>query len=233
VGGVVVATKHIAGRDDLHRRRAGQHGANLYRRGVRAQDEATLDIEGVLHVARRVVGRRVEGIEVVPLGLDPGTGAHLEAHAVEDLLDFQPNPRERMQGSRATAAARQGHVQLAFQVGSQASARQIAQSRLHSLFDGGPRSLADSPTAGRSLGLAGPGPSSVRWPCLSCPGSALAPRACPARSKATRSQPRIPRSGARKLRSDPEPLRFLRLHSRRNRSHGQPRTQHQRPARPS
>ena len=86
----------------------GQHGADLHGRGVRAQDAPALDEEGVLHVARGVVGRRVERVEVVPLGLDPRARAHLEAEAEEDLLDLAAHERERVQraerGRRAPAA---------------------------------------------------------------------------------------------------------------------------------
>src|SRR5439155_22648807 len=66
--------------------------------------------EGVLHVARGVVGRRVERVEVVPLCLDPGTGAYLEADAVEDLLDLAANQRERVQRAQAPPSCRQRDV---------------------------------------------------------------------------------------------------------------------------
>jgi len=46
---------------------------------------------------------------------------------MEDLFDFQSDPSERMQGSGAAAAARQGHVQLAFQIGGQVSPGQLAR----------------------------------------------------------------------------------------------------------
>ena len=81
VGRIIVAAKHVPGRDDLHRRRPGKHGAHLHRRGVRAQDAPTLDEKGVLHVARGVIGRSIERVEVVPLGLDQRSRAHLETRA--------------------------------------------------------------------------------------------------------------------------------------------------------
>jgi hypothetical protein len=84
---------------------------------VRAED---VDEERVLHVARGVVGRRVERVEVVPLGLDPGTGAHLEAEAVEDRLDLAPHERQRVQRAERLAARRQRDVDDARQVGGQA-----------------------------------------------------------------------------------------------------------------
>ena len=89
-------------------------------RRVRAQDAAALDEEGVLHVARGVVGRRVQRVEVVPLGLDPRTGADLEAEAQEDVLDLAAHQRQRVQRPQRPAARRQRHVDGARQVFAQA-----------------------------------------------------------------------------------------------------------------
>ena len=70
--------------------------------------QAALDEEGVLHVARGVIGRGVEGVEVVPLGLDPGPGAHLEAQALEDPLDLPAHEGQRVQRARPLARAPAG-----------------------------------------------------------------------------------------------------------------------------
>ena len=71
-------------RGDVDRHAALEQRAGLHRRGVRAQHEAALgrvDVEGVLHLARRVVGVEVQGVEVEPLRLDLGTLGDLPAHA--------------------------------------------------------------------------------------------------------------------------------------------------------
>ena len=48
------------------------------------------DEEGVLHLAGRVVGREVQGVEVEPLGLDLGALGDLVAHGDEDVGDAAP-----------------------------------------------------------------------------------------------------------------------------------------------
>ena len=81
-----------AGRDHEDRRLHRLHGADLHRRRVRAQHHllgiAELDVERVLHRARRVAGHHVERLEVVPVVLDLGTLHHAVAHAHEDVLEL-------------------------------------------------------------------------------------------------------------------------------------------------
>ncbi len=61
-----------------------------------------LEVEGVLHVARGVVGRHVERLEVVVVVLDLGAVVHLVAHRHEDVLELLAHGGQRM----AAAAAR-------------------------------------------------------------------------------------------------------------------------------
>ena len=67
--------------------------AHLHRRGVRAQVEPAallvlhVDVEGVLHRARRMVLRVVQCGEAHPVGLDLGAVGDVEAHRAEDRLD--------------------------------------------------------------------------------------------------------------------------------------------------
>ena len=53
----------------------------------------------VLHVPRRVLGREVEGREVVPVVLDLGPALHGEAEAREGRLDVGEGLRERVDGA--------------------------------------------------------------------------------------------------------------------------------------
>src|SRR5688572_16781987 len=57
---VVVVAIDRAGHDDLQRRPAALHGADLHRRGVRSQQPAVRYKEGILHVARRMVFGKIE-----------------------------------------------------------------------------------------------------------------------------------------------------------------------------
>ncbi len=86
--------------------------ADLHRAGVRAQQQLTaLDVEGVVHRARRMVLRRVQRGEVEPVVLDLGTVGDVEAHRAEDRLDALHRARDRVQAAGAALAAGQRDVQ--------------------------------------------------------------------------------------------------------------------------
>jgi hypothetical protein len=93
VGGVErVAAEALARAHHVQRQRAGQHRPDLYRRGVGAQHHpgpigaaGPRDEERVLHLAGRVIGREVERVEVVPLGLGLGPLGDLVAHRDEHV----------------------------------------------------------------------------------------------------------------------------------------------------
>ena len=87
VRGVAVDAIDAARRDDLDRRRVRFHVADLDRRRVRAQHVAALDVERVVHRARRMVLRHVERGEVVEVVLDLRAVGDLEAERAEQRLD--------------------------------------------------------------------------------------------------------------------------------------------------
>jgi hypothetical protein len=109
--------------DDPDRRLASpQHGADLDRRGVGPQHHVALrltgaeaglvHVEGVLHVAGGVVGRDVEGLEVVPVELDLRPVGHLVAEPLEDPDDALAGLGDRVTTApRRQAAARQRDVE--------------------------------------------------------------------------------------------------------------------------
>src|ERR1035438_9258168 len=92
VGGVErIVAMHLAGDHDAHRRRLLLHGANLHRRSVGAQQQTIArglallagDEQRVLRIARGMVRREVERLEVVVVGLDLGAFADGVAHRFE------------------------------------------------------------------------------------------------------------------------------------------------------
>ena len=107
---VVIVAIHAARRDHRERRLAREHRADLHRRGVRAQQLAVREIEGVVHRARRMIVGDVERFEVVEVVFDLGTGLDFEAGLAEHLLDAQPHLRDRMQAAARLAASRQRDV---------------------------------------------------------------------------------------------------------------------------
>ena len=88
----------------------GEHGADLHRRGVRAQQPPVGEIESVVHRPRRMIGRDVQRLEVVEVVLDFRTRGDLEAGAPEERLDAQARLRDRMQPAALPRRAGQGDI---------------------------------------------------------------------------------------------------------------------------
>ena len=57
----------------------------MHGRGVGAQEASVGKVKGVLLVSRRVIGRRVECIETMPLGVDIRTIGERKSHPAESL----------------------------------------------------------------------------------------------------------------------------------------------------
>ena len=115
VGHVVVAAVGAARRDDPVRRRLGLHVANLHRRGVGPEQHALArlvgtEIEGVVHLPRRVLGRDVERREIVEVVLDVGPFDDPEAHVGEDRDQLVQHLADGMNGADRLRARRQGDV---------------------------------------------------------------------------------------------------------------------------
>ena len=99
-----------------------------------------IDVEGVVHGARRMVVRDVQRGEVVEIMLDLGAGRDGEAQRVEQLFDTLQRQRDRMQAANIGATTGQGDIQ---RFGSELE-RQLAllqgvtaclQGRFYLLFD--------------------------------------------------------------------------------------------------
>ncbi len=123
VGGVkLVGAEHTAGARDVQRHATGDQTTDLVGGRLGAQhhvgaDEArgvlgliALDVEGVLHLARRMVRPEVQRVEVVPLGLHFRTVGDLPSHGDEEVLDILHELRQRMARAQRLTLDRQGHV---------------------------------------------------------------------------------------------------------------------------
>ena len=108
----LVAVAH-ARQDDADRLRAQlAHDVDLPRRGVRAQQDAgRRRVEGVPHVAGRVVRRHVEQLEVGLVVLDLAAAVNLEAQVGEDGGDVAQGLRGDVQPAARQRPARQRHVE--------------------------------------------------------------------------------------------------------------------------
>ena len=80
-------------------------------RGVTGPDRSGLgDVQRVPQVARRVVGRDVEQLEVHEVGLDLRALVHLEAETMEDLAQLPFDGHQGMQMAHRPRTPRSGHV---------------------------------------------------------------------------------------------------------------------------
>src|SRR2546423_752742 len=85
--------------------------AHLHRARMRAQEKRQalrvlqIDVEGVLHRARRMVLGIVERREVEPVGLDLRPVGDVEAERAPDRLDALPGAHDRMDAASSATAA--------------------------------------------------------------------------------------------------------------------------------
>ncbi len=117
---VVVASVDGAWCDDSDGGLVTEHGADLYRACVGAQEGAVFEHEGVLHVAGGVVSGEVEclEVEVIPFGL--GALGDFKAHLQEDVLDLSLSFLEGVFGAEGRGSSREGEVDFSlFEVGGE------------------------------------------------------------------------------------------------------------------
>ena len=138
VGGVgLVGAVHAARADDADGRLAGGHDAGLHRGGVGAQHDVVIHVEGVLRVARRMVLRDVQKLEVVVVVLHLGALHDLVAHAHEDVDHLIESNVHRVQGTGAARRSRQGHVHgLGLQAGLLLALLQLGAALLQRVLQG-------------------------------------------------------------------------------------------------
>ena len=108
----LIAPVDAAARQHSQRRLPTLHRSNLHVRGVRAQQELIdIEKERVLHVARGMIGREIERLEVVPIRFHFGPRIERVAHLQENLLELAPNDRDRMQVTEGREAGGEGDVE--------------------------------------------------------------------------------------------------------------------------
>ena len=109
---VVVRAEHLARGENLNRRLLLFHHVNLPRRGLGAEQELIAQIKSILHVARRVVLRRVERGEVVVIRLDLRALVNLKAHARKGFDHLISDQRVRVEIAARNFRARQRDINL-------------------------------------------------------------------------------------------------------------------------
>ena len=105
-----VRTVNTARRDNTDRRLALFHRADLHRGCLGTQNDIVRDIEGVLRVARRMILRDVQRLEVVVVELDLRAFRDREAKTEENLLELVEHDVQRMLLADDNVLTRQGNV---------------------------------------------------------------------------------------------------------------------------
>lgn len=113
VGGVVINTEHVARSNHAERRLVGFHVVNLGTAGVGTKHHLVVHVEGVLHVAGRVVGRSVQCFEVVPVRFDVAAEVHFKAHLAEEVDDFFADVVQRVSRTGGDTCTGKAHVDAA------------------------------------------------------------------------------------------------------------------------
>ena len=123
------------------------HYSNLHGRSLCPEQLAILKVDGSVQIAGGVIGRGVQGVEVMVLVLDFGTIGDSESHATKDVDYLIGNARQRMEPARGRPPAGQGYVKafLYFPF-----LLELAPTQFQGLFDRRTK-LAASLSCGRSL----------------------------------------------------------------------------------
>ena len=93
MGSVVIVAIDGSRDDDLERRLAALHSADLYRRRMGPQQHAVGDKKSVLHIPSWMILGNIEGLKVVVIILDVRTTGDLESHAPKDIDDLVHHQR--------------------------------------------------------------------------------------------------------------------------------------------
>ena len=109
---VIVATINSTRSNHANRRVrfTGLHSASLYRRSMGTEQIFFSDVEGILHVASRMVLRQVQCFKVVVIFFDFRTFHYFKAHTHKDFFDFTHGQGYRMQMTFARLTTGQSDV---------------------------------------------------------------------------------------------------------------------------
>ena len=109
---VIVRAEYLAGRQNLDRRLLLLHDMNLAGGRLCPEQEFRRQVEGILHVSRRMILRCIQRREVVIIILNLGALVDREAHPREDIDQLVPDLRDRMQAADLSVRGRQRDVDL-------------------------------------------------------------------------------------------------------------------------
>ena len=108
MGEIGIAAVDAPDRDHPQGGRPHRHDPDLHVRRVGPEEEPVVEVEGVVHGPRRVVGGNVERLEVVEVVLDLGTFQDVEPEVAERRSRFVRGSGSPGGGPRRAARVRGG-----------------------------------------------------------------------------------------------------------------------------
>ncbi len=109
IGGVTAVG--ASGGDDAHGRGMAEHVPDLNRRGLGAQQRAVGQVKGVLLIAGGMIGRRVQGVEIMKNRVHIRSGGDVEADAVKNIDHPHHDLTDGMVGALWALITGEGHVE--------------------------------------------------------------------------------------------------------------------------
>ena len=117
VGRVVIDAEHVARSNHAERRLVRFHVVDLRAGSVCTEHHLVVYVEGVLHIAARVIRRRIQSFEIVPVRLDVAAEVHFETHLAEEVDNLFAHVVERVRAAGGNARTRKAHIhKTAFQL---------------------------------------------------------------------------------------------------------------------
>jgi len=131
-----IRTVNPSRRDHTDGRLLVLHDVHLYRGGLGTEQNVVSNIEGILCIPCRMVGRQVQCLKVIVIVFDLRTVCHRKAHAQKDLPNFVFHDGQRMHAAHLLRLARQRDVHgFCRQLMRQRSLRQTLLFVCQQLFD--------------------------------------------------------------------------------------------------
>src|SRR5512133_1379009 len=110
MGCIRIAAIDRPGGNNSHRRLLLEHGTNLNWRSMSAQQQVIVYKKGILHVARRMLGWKIECLKVVPVVLNFRTFSNRKTKPGKNVADLFNHQCNGMFGSTRQTPARQGNI---------------------------------------------------------------------------------------------------------------------------
>ena len=146
-----IASIHLPRREHAHRRLVLLQRADLHRRRMRAQQRVLSEVQRVMQLHRRMIGREVERSEVIPLRFGFRTEGDGKSELTEDLADFVDHERDRVQRASPHATRRHRRIERRGAGDRRLSCHEHVERLVNVLLERIERSAGGTPILGRQF----------------------------------------------------------------------------------